>query len=188
MTNAGPDEATLHVLPTLWFRNAWAWGRGHPVRSCASTAARMVATHWRSGTYHLDPASAARRHLPDPAVLRQRDQRRNGSSALDDTAPTFPKDGINDHVRLRRADASTPSTAGTKAAWWYRLRWSPARPRVRLRLWKSPETAATRQALTGDFDESVRPARRRPTSSTAIWPPDNCPRRAARDAAGVRRA
>ena len=24
--NAGPDAATLHVLPTLWFRNTWSWG------------------------------------------------------------------------------------------------------------------------------------------------------------------
>ena len=23
--NRGPDEATLHVLPTLWFRNTWSW-------------------------------------------------------------------------------------------------------------------------------------------------------------------
>ena len=21
----GPEEATLHVLPTLWFRNEWSW-------------------------------------------------------------------------------------------------------------------------------------------------------------------
>ena len=25
--NRGPDAATLHVLPTLWQRNTWAWGR-----------------------------------------------------------------------------------------------------------------------------------------------------------------
>ena len=25
--NAGPEEATLHVLPTVWFRNTWSWGR-----------------------------------------------------------------------------------------------------------------------------------------------------------------
>ncbi len=25
--NRGPDDATLHILPTLWFRNTWAWGR-----------------------------------------------------------------------------------------------------------------------------------------------------------------
>ena len=25
-TNHGPDAAPLHLLPTLWFRNTWAWG------------------------------------------------------------------------------------------------------------------------------------------------------------------
>ena len=25
-TNRGPDAAPLHLLPTLWFRNTWAWG------------------------------------------------------------------------------------------------------------------------------------------------------------------
>src|SRR6185437_6187953 len=25
--NRGPETATLHLLPTLWFRNTWAWGR-----------------------------------------------------------------------------------------------------------------------------------------------------------------
>src|SRR5262249_45317864 len=28
--NRGPEAASLHVLPTLWFRNSWAWG--HPDR------------------------------------------------------------------------------------------------------------------------------------------------------------
>ena len=23
---SGPEDATLHVLPTLWFRNTWSWG------------------------------------------------------------------------------------------------------------------------------------------------------------------
>src|SRR5262245_347463 len=26
-TNRGPVAATLHLLPTLWFRNTWSWGR-----------------------------------------------------------------------------------------------------------------------------------------------------------------
>jgi hypothetical protein len=26
--NAGPDEASLDVLPTLWFRNSWSWTEG----------------------------------------------------------------------------------------------------------------------------------------------------------------
>jgi hypothetical protein len=27
VTNAGPETATLHVLPQLWLRNTWSWGR-----------------------------------------------------------------------------------------------------------------------------------------------------------------
>ena len=26
VTNRGPEEATLDLLPTLWFRNTWSWG------------------------------------------------------------------------------------------------------------------------------------------------------------------
>ena len=28
VTNAGPEPATLHVLPHLWFRNTWSWDAG----------------------------------------------------------------------------------------------------------------------------------------------------------------
>ncbi|MFL5421392.1 MAG: glucosidase, partial [Myxococcales bacterium] len=30
VSNRGPEAATLHVLPTLWFRNTWAWGGDVP--------------------------------------------------------------------------------------------------------------------------------------------------------------
>src|SRR5580765_2086438 len=31
VSNSGPDEATVDVLPTLWFRNTWSWGyTDHP--------------------------------------------------------------------------------------------------------------------------------------------------------------
>ena len=29
-TNRGPDAAPLHLLPTVWFRNTWAWAPGVP--------------------------------------------------------------------------------------------------------------------------------------------------------------
>ena len=35
VANRGPQAAAIHVLPTLWFRNTWAWGRegeGYPTR------------------------------------------------------------------------------------------------------------------------------------------------------------
>ena len=30
VTNAGPEAATLQVLPTAWFRNTWSWDEGAP--------------------------------------------------------------------------------------------------------------------------------------------------------------
>src|SRR5207253_692674 len=27
VVNRGPEPSTLHLLPTLWFRNVWSWGR-----------------------------------------------------------------------------------------------------------------------------------------------------------------
>ena len=29
IANRGPEEARVHVLPTLWFRNTWSWGCDH---------------------------------------------------------------------------------------------------------------------------------------------------------------
>ena len=29
VANRGPEAATLHLLPTLWFRNTWSWGCTH---------------------------------------------------------------------------------------------------------------------------------------------------------------
>src|ERR1700689_4485257 len=29
VANRGPEAATLHLLPTLWFRNSWSWGCTH---------------------------------------------------------------------------------------------------------------------------------------------------------------
>ena len=41
--NAGPEEATLDVLPTLWFRNTWSWGyRDHPKPTLRLDGDRIV--------------------------------------------------------------------------------------------------------------------------------------------------
>src|SRR3989442_14931890 len=59
VANRGPEAATLHLLPTLWFRNTWSWGRdgeGYwPKPSIRrSGPASMVAKHVGLGRYTLD--------------------------------------------------------------------------------------------------------------------------------------
>src|SRR5262249_45140465 len=56
--NRGPAAATLHVLPTLWFRNQWSWQSGPDrptLQQLPGNAARSVvqAVHSRLGEHHL---------------------------------------------------------------------------------------------------------------------------------------
>ena len=59
-TNHGPDAAPLHVLPTLWFRNTWSWGR----QPLAAPGIRLAETP--RGTTGLVADDASIR--PDPMI------------------------------------------------------------------------------------------------------------------------
>ena len=43
VANRGPEAATLHVLPTLWFRNTWSWAGGGTQAGPAASRARAPA-------------------------------------------------------------------------------------------------------------------------------------------------
>jgi hypothetical protein len=139
ITNAGPDEAELHVLPTAWFRNTWSWdgrvdqhGADRPELAAAG-AARVTLEHPFVGPMELLAADG-----PDgapPATLFCENEtnvaRLFGGKAL----TPFPKDGINDHV-VRNAATVNPAGRGTKCAFWYKLTLAggaSAQLRVRLR-------------------------------------------------------
>ncbi len=52
--NRGPEPADLHLLPTLWFRNTWSWGkdlRRPAARRAADLAGGVCAEieHWQYG-------------------------------------------------------------------------------------------------------------------------------------------
>ena len=44
IANRGPEAARIHVLPTLWYRNTWAWGRSAGARRCSSRTTRPTAS------------------------------------------------------------------------------------------------------------------------------------------------
>jgi len=56
--NRGAETATLHLLPTLWFRNTWSWGRsgeGYWAKPSMRLLedGSIVAEHESLGRYHL---------------------------------------------------------------------------------------------------------------------------------------
>ena len=116
--NRGPDDATLHVLPTLWFRNTWAWGLPGfdgpddvPVVRLdddqPATGVRLVAEH-RDGVVRLVSDGAPEALFCDNETNAQRLFGAPNRSA-------YPKDGINDHIVHGLATVN-PEKLGTKAA------------------------------------------------------------------------
>jgi hypothetical protein len=118
LENHGPDEATLHVLPTLWFRNTWAYSDdGVRPRIDGDGTGLTVADHRLSG-YRLDAAPGPAGAAPE-ALFCENESNAPRVFGAEATTP-YPKDGINDHV-VSGAATVNPEGSGTKAALRYRV-------------------------------------------------------------------
>jgi hypothetical protein len=156
VTNAGPDAATLHVLPTAWFRNTWAWGDDEtPPRLRAADEATVLIDHPVLGELELVAASG-----PDgvqPRLLFCENE--TNTARLYGVAPLtpYPKDGINDHV-VGGAASVNPEGHGTKCAFWFTVDVDAAAT-VELRLRLRPRAATPASAAAGlgtDFEDVRR--------------------------------
>jgi hypothetical protein len=109
--NRGPETATIHVLPTLWFRNTWSWSRtlsGKP--SLGQPGPRIIAaSHPVLGDRYLYCDRDA------PILFTENETNRARLFGLPNPTPHV-KDGINDAVVGRHAAAVNPQPWGTKAA------------------------------------------------------------------------
>ena len=131
--NRGPAAAPLHVLPTLWLRNTWSWGRSTepaPVivamgDAPAGTSLLQVETSQYGPRWlYADQAPAWMFTENNTNVERLWGLPRNGQ---------FFKDGINDAIVSSRVDTIAPDGRGTKAAAHYRYD-VPAGGSVEIRL------------------------------------------------------
>jgi hypothetical protein len=146
VTNRGPDEATLEVLPTLWFRNTWAWGdpAPDPMPAIRVDGARLRAHHPDLGHLQLVGDGEPTGLACDNETNAQYLWRLGGRSR-------YPKDGINNHV-IDGARTVNPDGVGTKAALRYQLTVpSGDTAYIRLRLALTPDEAATAPDLGADF-------------------------------------
>ncbi len=127
LTNAGPEPATLHVLPTLWYRNTWSWDPGvAKPRLATGGDATIVAEHERFGPMVLQAAAG-----PDGAMPAQLfcENETNAQRLFGSRSSTpYPKDGINDHV-IHGAATVNPLRRARKRRSGTRSRWTRAEPR-----------------------------------------------------------
>ncbi len=159
VTNRGPDPATLHLLPQLWFRNTWSWQAPPSERpSLQMVRGGIEAQHKKLGTFRLDAAGT-------PEFLFCE----NDSNPVRlGAAPRagYYKDAFHDYVVNKRREAVNPAQTGTKAAALY-CRELPAggEAHLRLRLARHPSDGpfadfdaivATRQEEANRFYDEIQ--------------------------------
>ena len=142
--NAGPDRAQIDVLPTLWFRNTWAWGGDERVPSIREDDGALVAEHWELGRMFLATEGAPEMLFCDNETNTERLWGVPGRSR-------FPKDGINDHI-VSGAASVNPRRTGTKAAFRYHVAVDPgASATIKLRL--SPSGSPVDRDFDAQLDQ-----------------------------------
>ena len=152
-SNRGPDQATLHLLPSLWFRNNWRWDSGitKPVLSSpGNRGSNSVLSAWHSelGNFELLCEGA-------PPLLFTENETNNRKLFGADNFTPYVKDAFHDYVVHQQHDAVNPAQTGTKAAALYELSIPGRRSAtVRLRLTRVAATSpAVRAPSIKEFDD-----------------------------------
>jgi len=180
VTNHGPAEAELALLPTVWFRNTWSWGHDdYRPQARATESLGFKREHGAVGStaIELEHRAYGKRWLlceGEPELLFTENETNAKKLFGSENRAPFVKDGINDYVVHGKQDAVKPEKSGTKATALYNLRITPgASVTVRLRLTdQEPKVArmsaprlvlaqAPKTELFGQAFESIFSARRK---------------------------
>ena len=133
LCNRGPGAATIHVLPTLLFRNTWAWWPGTPKPSLKQMTVKngsplVVASHTQLGDRYLYCEGSV------PLLFTENETNNERIFGTPNVSP-YLKDGFHNYVVHGKSDAVNPQHVGTKAAAHYRIHVGAGETsRIRLRL------------------------------------------------------
>jgi hypothetical protein len=150
--NRGPERATLHLLPTLWFRDVWTWdGRADRprLRAAADGVGIDVAHPDLARPYRLTCGTTS----DAPALLFTENATNFRRLFGTENGERFVKDAFHEYVVEGRTGAVNPAREGTKAAAHYVLD-VPAGGRAVVRLRLSDNLAA-RDPVGPGFDALV---------------------------------
>ena len=158
VANRGPEPASLHVLPTVWFRNTWSWGSESPklgLRRMQGPRGVSVigASHAELGEMFLYCDQDA------PLLFTENETNTQRISGEPNQRP-WVKDGINNYIVHGQRGAVNPAETGTKAAAHYRITVAAGQS-VEIKLRLAPvDAAAMASGPFGDFNTVLQTRRR----------------------------
>ncbi len=123
VTNHGEDTASLHVLPTLWFRNTWSWfidAEKPQLNGIKASGGQNFACIRATPT----SSSGAKEMMlycesPEELVFVENETNNEKLWGSENKTP-YPKDGINDYL-IEGKHSVNPTLVGTKSSAVYKL-------------------------------------------------------------------
>lgn len=153
--NRGTEKASIHVLPTIWFRNKWTWNDDSP--NCSMQKAD-------DGVIEIECTDLGKRLLyceGAKELLFTENETNNERLFGGENRSPYVKDGINNYVVNGKSDAVNPAQTGTKAAAHYDLE-VPAGEGITLKLRfsnkKLPTSAHAFKGFDNTFDQRLKEA------------------------------
>jgi hypothetical protein len=143
--NRGPEAKSLHVLPTLWFRNTWSWGEGSARPELSATKGAIAARHAGLGECFLHCEG-------EPELLFTENETNKQRHWGQPNRTPYVKDGINNHLLHGQVKAVNPQQTGTKASAHHQIT-VPAKGSRVIRLRLNSEAPKGYAAFGPDFDE-----------------------------------
>jgi hypothetical protein len=124
--NRGSEPAPLHIIPHVWFRNTWAWGREPEDRkpSISAYAENMAkSTHHKLGDRYvlLSPSPGVGTSGDDvqPELMyTDNDTNVNLLYGQENKVPHV-KDAFHQYIVDGKKEAINPAKTGTKCAAWF---------------------------------------------------------------------
>jgi len=154
-SRAGTAAAEVHVLPTLWFRNTWSWGKtmeevSERPRLHKAGDGSVHAHHQTLGDMRFHAEAAPGAAAPPEWLFTENDTNAerlwNGASAS-----PYVKDAFHRRVIHGEQYAVNSLNEGTKCAAWYKLT-IPAGGSAVLRLRLSAKAGAPATPFGPEFD------------------------------------
>jgi hypothetical protein len=121
--NRGPEAASLHLLPSFWFRNTWSWGRDlrRPDACVATSVPESVCAelqHWQYGKRWLICAG-------QPELLFTENETNNARILGERNRSPYVKDAFHEYIIHGNKAAVNPQKTGTKMAAYYPVELGP---------------------------------------------------------------
>jgi len=116
--NRGPEAATLHILPTLWFRNTWTW-TSSPVKPILKVVSGVIGARVIAAS-HVDLGNRFLYCEADVPLLFTENETNNERVFGTPNSSGYVKDGINNYV-VSEKGVTNPEMTGTKASAHYQV-------------------------------------------------------------------